>query len=56
MTGRLRDPRGASHDRFGGEILKTSVEDEWHFYDRVAGTVYNREEALTGTIGTIPER
>lgn len=29
------------HDRFGGEILKTRVENEWHFYNRVAGTVYD---------------
>lgn len=28
-------------DRFGGEILKTPVEDDWHFYNRVAGTVYD---------------
>lgn len=28
-------------DRFGGEILKTPVGDEWHFYNRVAGTVYD---------------
>ena len=27
------------HDHFGGEILKTPVEDGWHFYNRVAGTV-----------------
>lgn len=29
------------HDRFGGEILKTQVQDEWHFYNRVAGRVYD---------------
>ena len=29
------------HDRFGGEILKTPVGDEWHFYNRVAGTTYD---------------
>ncbi len=29
------------HDRFGGQILKTRVKDEWHFYNRVAGTVYD---------------
>jgi len=29
------------HDRFGGEILKTPVQDEWHFYNRVAGRVYD---------------
>ena len=29
------------HDRFGGEILKTPAGDEWHFYNRVAGTVYD---------------
>ena len=28
-------------DRFGGEILKTSVGNDWHFYNRVAGTVYD---------------
>ena len=28
-------------DRFGGEILKTPVGSEWHFYNRVAGTVYD---------------
>ena len=27
------------HDRFGGEILKTPVGDDWHFYNRVAGRV-----------------
>ena len=26
-------------DRFGGEILKTPIGSEWHFYNRVAGTV-----------------
>ena len=25
------------HDRFGGEILKTPVGDDWHFYNRVEG-------------------
>jgi len=29
------------HDRFGGEILKTPVGDDWHFYNRVAETVYD---------------
>jgi hypothetical protein len=28
-------------DHFGGEILKTPVGEEWHFYNRVAGTVYD---------------
>jgi len=28
-------------DRVGGEILKTPVGDDWHFYNRVAGTVYD---------------
>ena len=28
-------------DRFGGEILKTPVGDDWHFYNRVAGAVYD---------------
>ena len=28
-------------DRFGGEILKTPVGNDWHFYNRVAGTVYD---------------
>ena len=28
-------------DRFGGEILKTPFGSEWHFYNRVAGTVYD---------------
>ena len=27
------------HDRFGGEILKTPVGDDWHFYNRMAGRV-----------------
>ena len=27
------------HDRFGGEILKTPVGDDWHFYNRVSGRV-----------------
>ncbi len=27
------------HDRFGGEILKTPVGDDWHFYNRLAGRV-----------------
>jgi hypothetical protein len=31
----------AFHDRFGGEILKTPAGDDWHFYNRVAGTVYD---------------
>jgi len=25
------------HDRFGREILKTPIGDDWHFYNRVAG-------------------
>ena len=29
------------YDHFGGEILKTLVEDDWHFYNRVAGTTYD---------------
>src|SRR4051812_17372535 len=29
------------HDRFGGEILKTPIGDEWHFYNRVAGKTYD---------------
>ena len=29
------------HDHFGGEILKTPVGDDWHFYNQVAGTVYD---------------
>jgi hypothetical protein len=30
-------------DRFGGEILKTPIGNgnDWHFYNRVAGTVYD---------------
>jgi hypothetical protein len=28
-------------DRFGGEILKTPVGNDWHFYNRVAGMVYD---------------
>ena len=28
-------------DHFGGDILKTRVEEEWHFYNRVAGTAYD---------------
>ena len=28
-------------DRFGGEILKTPLKGDWHFYNRVAGTVYD---------------
>ena len=31
----------AFYDRFGGEILKTPVESDWHFYNRVAGTTYD---------------
>ena len=27
------------HDRFGGEILKTPIGDDWHFYNRVAERV-----------------
>jgi hypothetical protein len=27
------------HDRFGGEILKMPVGDDWHFYNRVDGMV-----------------
>ncbi len=29
------------NDHFGGEILKTSVGDQWHFYNRVDGTIYD---------------
>lgn len=29
------------NDRFGGEILKTPVGDQWHFYNRVGGTTYD---------------
>ncbi len=29
------------NDRFGGDILKTPLGDEWHFYNRVAGTTYD---------------
>jgi len=29
------------HDRFGGEILKTPIGDQWHFYNRVAGKTYD---------------
>jgi hypothetical protein len=32
-------------DYLGGEILKTRVEDSWHFYNRVAGA------RLDGTVG-----
>jgi hypothetical protein len=28
-------------DRFGGEIHKTPVGNDWHFYNRVAGTIYD---------------
>ena len=28
-------------DRFGGEILKTPVGNDWHFCNRIAGTVYD---------------
>ncbi len=31
----------AFYDRFGGEILKTPVEGDWHFYNRLAGTAYD---------------
>ena len=41
-------------DHFGGEILKTLVENEWHFYNRVFGSIPStRDEALAGTA---PER
>jgi hypothetical protein len=29
------------HDHFGGEILKTPVGAEWHFYNRIGGRVYD---------------
>jgi hypothetical protein len=29
------------HESFGGEILKTPVDGQWHFYNRVNGQVYD---------------
>lgn len=29
------------HDHLGGEILKTPVGDQWHFYNRIDGQVYD---------------
>jgi hypothetical protein len=29
------------HERFGGQILKTAVGREWHFYNRVGGRVFD---------------
>ena len=29
------------NDFFGGEILKTEVENQWHFYNRIAGKRYD---------------
>jgi hypothetical protein len=29
------------HDHFGGELLKTRVGAEWHFYNRIEGHVYD---------------
>jgi hypothetical protein len=29
------------NDRFGGEILKTPVADQWHYYNRVDGRAYD---------------
>ena len=33
------------HDCFGGEILKTPIGGEWHFYNRVAGMTYDMTAA-----------
>ena len=35
------------YDCFGGEILKTQVGADWHFYNRIEGTVYDAR-ALPG--------
>jgi len=29
------------YDHFGGEILKTPIDGDWHFYNRVTGTAYD---------------
>ena len=29
------------NDHFGGEILKTLIGNQWHFYNRVEGTIYD---------------
>jgi len=29
------------NDHFGGEILETPIENQWHFYNRVDGTIYD---------------
>jgi len=29
------------NDRFGGEILKTPVGDQWHFYNHLDGKIYD---------------
>jgi hypothetical protein len=29
------------HDHFGGDILKTPVGSEWHFYNRIDGRIYD---------------
>ena len=39
-------------DRFGGELLKTPVNDKWHFYNRIEGIRY---DFTAGQFKTPPE-
>jgi hypothetical protein len=29
------------HERYGGELLKTRVGEDWHFYNRLGGKIYD---------------
>jgi hypothetical protein len=29
------------HERYGGELLKTRVREDWHFYNRIGGKIYD---------------
>jgi hypothetical protein len=29
------------HERYGGEILKTRVGEDWHFYNRIGGEIHD---------------
>ena len=37
------------HERFGGDILKTAVGREWHFYNRIGGRVFDFTSAQFAT-------
>ena len=29
------------HERYGGELLKTRVGEDWHFYNRIGGQIHD---------------